>query len=73
MSSERVEGWQRAALKLGAPGEELVARQRAAAQHAAGNIDGMHVDYALGQVNPYANGLSSCNLLHELPLSMASD
>ena len=44
-----------------------------AGEHAPGGIDRMHLDHALGQVNPYANGLASCNLLHGLPLSMASD
>ena len=36
--------------------------------HAAGAVDGMDLDHALGQIDPHANGFtsnhSSCNLLH---------
>jgi hypothetical protein len=49
---------------LGAPGDELVARQGAAGEHMAGGIDGVNLDHALGQIDPDANGLTSCNLLH---------
>ena len=31
--------------------------------------NGMDLDHALGQVDAYANGFTSCNLLHGLPLS----
>ena len=58
------------------PGQEFGARQGATHQHAAGRIDAMHLDHALGQVDPDANGFTSrhtsCNLLHGLPLSKAS-
>jgi hypothetical protein len=59
--------------QLRAPGDELVALQRAAHQHLASRIDSMNLDHALGQIDPDANGLasnsftsndSSCNLLH---------
>ena len=54
--------------QLGAPGEELVTRQGAAGEHLAGSVDGMHLDHALGQIDPDANGFTSndcsCNLLH---------
>ncbi len=54
--------------QLRAPGDELVAWQGARGDHMAGAIDGMHLDHALGQIDPDANGFtsndSSCNLLH---------
>jgi hypothetical protein len=41
---------------LSAPGDELVARQGAAGKHLAGAIDGVHLEHALGQIDPDANG-----------------
>jgi hypothetical protein len=39
-----------------------------ASNAAAGDIHGMHLDHALGQIEPYASGFTSndgsCNLLH---------
>jgi hypothetical protein len=60
-----------------APGHELLALQRPAGHHASTAVHRMHLDHALGQVGPHAHrftpGTTSCNLLHGLPLSQASD
>ena len=63
--------------QLGAPGDELVAWQRARGEHAAGGIDAMHLDHALGQIDADVNGFTSndgsCNLLRGTsPLVCAS-
>ena len=47
----------------GAPGDELVARQGAADEHAPGGIDRMHLEHALGRSTPTRTVLTSCNLL----------
>ena len=36
-------------------------------------LDRMHLDHVLGQIDPYADSMTSCNLLHGLPPSQASD
>ena len=58
-----------------ASGNELVARQGAANEHALGAVDGVNLNDALGQIDTHAHGFTahstSCNLLHGLPLSMA--
>ena len=64
--------------QLGAPGDEFIAYQSAAAQHVAGGIHSVNLDHALGQVDPDAYGFSSrmlrgasWNLFHGLPRSQA--
>jgi len=62
-----------------APRQELLARQRAAAHHRARGIDRVHLNHALGQIGTdshdarFTARAGSCNLLHGLPLSIASD
>ena len=55
--------------QLCAPGQEPVARQGAAGEHAPGAIDAARLDHALGQIDPDGYGSTSCNLAHGLPLS----
>ena len=56
-----------------APLDEPGSRYGAAGQHTTACVHGMNLDHALGQVYPYTNGSFSDNLVHGLPLSMATD
>ena len=56
-----------------APGHEVLSRQCAARQHALGRVHRMHLDHALGEIDPYTHGPFSGNLVHGLPLSQAAD
>ena len=49
-------GHDAAGRRLRAPGQKLVARQRAAHKDLARAVNGVHLDHALGQIDPYANG-----------------
>ena len=55
--------------QLRAPGQELVAAQRAVRQGSTGGIDGVNLDHALGQINADSNGWNLGILVHGLPLS----
>ena len=64
-----------AAGQLRTPGDEPVSGERTAGDQPAGSVDGVHLDHALGQIDPHSNdypaAFTSCNLLHGLPPSMA--
>jgi hypothetical protein len=64
------------------PRQELLAQQRASAHHLACAVHRMHLNDSFGQVSSDSNNRAtldfrgrprSCNLLHGLPLSIASD
>ena len=57
----------------GTPLDETVTRQCSTREDATRHIHRMHLDHALGQIDSYADGIASCNLLHGLPPSQASD
>ena len=58
-----------------APLDEPVACQGPTGQHPTSQVDSVYLDHALGEIDAHAHRftarLSSCNLLHGLPPSMA--
>jgi hypothetical protein len=62
---------------LRTPGDELVAGQSAIRDDAAGRIDSVDLDHALGQIDAHAHDFparfTSCNLIHGTSPFMAAD
>ena len=57
----------------GTPLDEAVALQCSTGEDTTMRVYRMHLDHALGQIDPCADSMTSCNLLHGLPPSQASD